>query len=154
MSIKFYVQISCFYNILMIIICIQTEIRNVGCLCVISPFLSLFLLSLIKHLKMHIRGGVETRCPFRGCDCKFTHVMTFASHISTKHRCAEDSVLDDFVLDKSVATELRDDLLTLFNRGRLSTEAKRKAAFKECCNYVHPVPLLLGNDENDKECFP
>ena len=89
---------------------------------------------------------METRCPFRSCDCKFTHVMSFASHISRKHRCAEDSVLDDFVLDKSVATEL--------NRVRVSTEAKRKAAFKECFNYVHPMPLLLGNDENDKECFP
>jgi len=48
---------------------------------------------------------METRCPFRGCDCTFTHVMTFASHISRKHRCAEDSVLDYFVLDKSIATE-------------------------------------------------
>ena len=47
----------------------------------------------------------------------------------------------------------RDDLLTLYNRGRLSTDAKRKAAFKKGFNYVHPVPLLLGNDENDKECF-
>lgn len=47
----------------------------------------------------------------------------------------------------------REDLLTLYNRGMLSTDAKRKAAFTECFNYVHPVPLLLGNDENDKECF-
>ena len=48
---------------------------------------------------------MEARCPFRGCDCTFTHVMTFASHISSKHRFAENSVLDDFVLDKSIATE-------------------------------------------------
>lgn len=63
------------------------------------------LASLIKHLKMHIREGMVTRCPFRGCDCTFTHMMTFASHISRKHRCAEDSVLDNLVLDKSIATE-------------------------------------------------
>ena len=203
------------------------------------------LASLIKHLKEHIRGGTETRCPFRGCDCTFTHVMTFASHISRKHRCAKDSVLDDLVLDRSIATEPlpgpsqsyseaaeehnepqmplavdenlflqnltlfylklqsklllpastiqtiidgfqsahelglsnslnilseklkelripqatissiieemnRDDLLTLYTSERLSTDAKRKAAFKECFNYVHPVPLLLGSDENNK----
>lgn len=30
---------------------------------------------------------------------------TFASHISRKHRGADDSVLDDFVLDKSVTAE-------------------------------------------------
>ena len=39
-------------------------------------------LASLKHLKMDIRGGMETRCPFRGCDYTFTHVMTFASHIS------------------------------------------------------------------------
>ncbi|KAF3833220.1 hypothetical protein F7725_026885 [Dissostichus mawsoni] len=192
---------------------------------------------------------METKRPFRGCDCRFTNVMTFASHISRKHRRAEDSVLDYLVLDKSITTESlpepsqsyseaagehddetevplavdetlflqnltlfylklqsklllpastiqtiindfqsahelglshslnvlseklkklgipqstissiidelnREDLLTLYNRGRLSTDAKRKAAFKECFNYVHPVPLLLGTNENDKECF-
>ena len=47
----------------------------------------------------------------------------------------------------------RGDLLKLYNRGVLSTDYKRKGAFKESFNYVEPVPVFLGNDENGKECF-
>lgn len=44
------------------------------------------------------------------------------------------------------------DLFKLHNRGVLSSDIKRKGAFKNF-NYVEPVPLLLGVDENGKECF-
>ncbi|XP_070406925.1 uncharacterized protein [Nothobranchius furzeri] len=218
------------------------------CLVEVCAFKCSTLASLIGHLKKHISGGLETRCPFRDCDCTFTNVSSFASHICRKHRSVEDSVLNDVVLDRSIATEPlpgtsqsysepaeehnepqmplvvdenlffqnltlfylkmqsklllpattiqtiidgfqsahelglsnslnilneklkelgipqatissiieemnREDLLSLYNRERLNTDAKRKAAFKESFNYVHPVPLLLGNDDDDKECF-
>ena len=45
------------------------------------------------------------------------------------------------------------DLLKLYNRGVLSTDIKRKGAFKKSFNYVDPVPQFLGTDENGKECF-
>ncbi|KAF3837958.1 hypothetical protein F7725_009726 [Dissostichus mawsoni] len=47
----------------------------------------------------------------------------------------------------------RGDLLKLYNRGVLSTDVKRKGAFKKSFNYVEPVPLFLGNDENGTERF-
>ena len=40
------------------------------------------------------------------------------------------------------------DLLKLYNRGVLSTDIKRKGAFKKSC-----VPQFLGTDENGKKCF-
>lgn len=54
--------------------------------------------SLVKHLKSHIKDGLETKCPFRGCNHSFTVASSFASHVSRKR--VED--LDDLVLDKSV----------------------------------------------------
>lgn len=206
--------------------------------------------SLVNHLNSHLKKGLETKCPFRGCDCRFTVRSSFASHVSRKHtsRCVED--LDDSVLDKSVPTEPlsqpepshscsnisdeqheqevpfavdetlflqnltllylklqaklllpastiqtiiedfqnaheiglshslnilsqklkvhgipeatisniidemnRGDLLKLYNRGVLSTDVKRKGALKKSFNYVEPLPLFLGNDENGTERF-
>nr|XP_023659190.1 uncharacterized protein LOC111839475 [Paramormyrops kingsleyae]XP_023659191.1 uncharacterized protein LOC111839475 [Paramormyrops kingsleyae] len=50
--------------------------------------------------------------------------------------------------------ELRkEDLLTACNSGPLSTDQKRKTAFKKYFNYVEPVPLLLGTDDKGRESF-
>ncbi len=41
---------------------------------------------LVCHLRTHLREGLQVRCPFRGCDSKFTVVSSFAYHISMKHK--------------------------------------------------------------------
>ena len=43
------------------------------------------------------------------------------------------------------------DLLKLYHKGVLSTDIKRKGAFKKSFNYADPVPQFLGTDENGKE---
>ncbi|CAM4664412.1 unnamed protein product [Leuciscus chuanchicus] len=45
----------------------------------------------------------------------------------------------------------KDDLLTACNSGPLSTDQKRKMAFKKHFNYVEPVPQLLGINEKVEE---
>lgn len=181
-----------------------------------------------------MQGGLQVRCPFRGCDSKFTVVSSFASHISRKHKnesvvhvdpsnvercvameyfpqCAPSDHSDDkpeetLAVDESlflqnitlfylklqaklllpattiqtiieryqdvhdisltnmlnilsdkltvlgvpeatinnIMVELRkEDLLTACNSGPLSTEQKRKTAFKKHFNYVEPVLLFL-----------
>ena len=42
----------------------------------------------------------------------------------------------------------RDDLLRFYNRELLNTDQKTKTVFKSHFDYVEPVPLFLGNDEN------
>ncbi|KAK0144953.1 hypothetical protein N1851_016149 [Merluccius polli] len=197
-----------------------------------------------------MKEGLETKCPFRGCDQSYTVASSFASHVSRKHTtgCVED--LDDGVFDRSVPTEPlsqheasqscsdisdenhesemplavdetlflqnltllylklqaklllpastiqtiiedfqnaheiglshshnilseklkalgipeatvsksideinKGNLLKLYNRGVLSTDIKRKVAFKKNFNYVEPVPLFLGIDENGKDMY-
>ena len=55
------------------------------------------LTSLVKHLKSHIKDGLETKCPFRGCDRSFTVASSFASHVSRKHTSRRVEDLDDLV---------------------------------------------------------
>lgn len=55
---------------------------------------------------------------------------------------------------KNIIDEIKkEDLLKIFN-SELNTNQKRKTAFKNNFNYIEPVPLFLGNNDDGKECFP
>lgn len=46
-----------------------------------------------------------------------------------------------------------DDLLQACNSHKLKTDKHRKTVFKNCLNYVELMPICLGHNEADNECF-
>ena len=61
--------------------------------------------------------------------------------------------ISEAIVSNIIEEMRRDDLLRFYNRELLNTDQKRKSVFKSHFDYVEPVPLFLGNDENGKECF-
>lgn len=41
---------------------------------------------LIKHLKAHMKSGLQTSCPFDGCDRMYQNIQSFSGHLSKVHR--------------------------------------------------------------------
>lgn len=55
---------------------------------------------------------------------------------------------------RSIMDEMkREDLFTACNKEPLSTDQKRKTAFKTHFNYIEPVSVLLGTNDKGKESF-
>lgn len=61
--------------------------------------------------------------------------------------------ISEAIVSNIIEEMRRDDLLRFYNRELLNTNQKRKSVFKSHFDYVEPVPLFLGNDENGKERF-
>ncbi len=126
------------------------------------------LSSLIKHLKSHIREGLEIKCPVRGCDCSFTSASTLASHFSRKHKyldhtslgvsdpaepstlrsqpCSDTSVVDDnepegrFAVDETLHLQNR-VLLYLKLQGKLLLPASTIQTIIKDFQNAHEIGL-------------
>lgn len=49
---------------------------------------------ILSHLRVHIKHGVEIRCPFANCKKRFSVRSSFASHISRVHNKLDQIQLD------------------------------------------------------------
>ena len=85
--------------------CCKPINTHLKCVALSCSFKCDTLTSLMKHLKSHVKEGLEIKCPFRGCDCSFSVASSFDSHISRKHNKKNVDDLDTEVLDVIVTTE-------------------------------------------------